>query len=275
MKQNKLTDKNILLFSLPLAALVVICSLAGLLTPGFYEAETANWQAQSIGQDVVDLFLIVPCLIISSISSYRNNKKAKLIWAGVMLYLIYTFVLYCFDLHFNRLFVIYCLCLGLSFYSFIYFLVATLREKFNPAFDNKSLIRITGIYFIIIAAIFYFLWLSEVIPAIMKNATPKSLSETGLLTNGVQVLDLAIILPLIFISGIFLLKKTSIGFILAPVILTFFILMDLTIGTLAIMMKIRGIESDLALSIGMGIFALFSLVLLIRFLKSIKTYAVE
>jgi len=263
-------NRNILLLSLPLTALVIICSLAGLLTPGFYAAETPNWQAQSIGQDAVDLFLIVPCLIVTSILSYSANKKGLLLWGGVLLYLIYTFTLYCFDVHFNKLFATYCLCLGLSFYSFIYSLVNAVRNNFNLTFEKQQLRHITGIYFIVIAVVFYFLWLSEVIPSSIQNTIPKSVSDAGLFTNGVQVLDLAIVLPGIFITGILLLRQNTLGFLLAPLVLTFFVLMDITIGVLAIVMKIKGIESSIMLSLAMALFALFSLLLLILFLKNMK-----
>jgi hypothetical protein len=264
MKQH---DRAILLLPLPLAALVIIVSCVGLLTPDFYSAETLNWQAQSAGQDMVDLFLIAPCLIITSILAYRNNRAATMIWGGVVLYLTYTFVLYCFDVHFNKLFVLYCFCLGLSFYSLLYFLFIHLKENKHEHVENKSLTRFIGIYFIIITVLFYFLWLSEIVPSTFQNTIPKSVSDAGLFTNGVQVIDLAIILPAIFITGIFLLKRISFGYILAPLILTFFVLMNITIGMLAVVMKIKGVESDLILTGIMGVLALVSLTLLIWYLK--------
>src|SRR5262245_26042156 len=112
--------RKTLSFSLPLAAVVIACSLAGMLTPGFYEKETPNWQAQSYGQDLVDLFLIVPALLVTAVAG-RKNEKSFLVWGGVVLYVAYTFVLYCFDVHFNSLFFFYCIALGLSFYACLYF----------------------------------------------------------------------------------------------------------------------------------------------------------
>jgi hypothetical protein len=271
MKQKDKTNGTILLFSLPLAALIIIVSCVGLLTPGFYSAETLNWQAQSTWQDIIDLFLIVPCLLITSILAYSNNKAAIMVWGGVVLYLTYTFVLYCFDIHFNKLFVIYCLCLGLSFYSFIYFLFRNYIVTQNGNFENKSVIRIIGIYFIIISVIFYFLWLAEIIPSMLKNTIPKSVAETGLFTNGVHVIDLAVFLPAVFLTGISLLKRKSFGLILTPVLLTFFVLMDITIGMLVVVMKMKGVESNLTLTVIMGVFTLISLALLIWYLRSIKT----
>jgi hypothetical protein len=267
---SKARDKIVLLVSIPLAALIISASCIGLFTPEFYAAETLNWQAQSVGQDLIDLVLITPCLLITSVLAYRNNKAAFLIWGGVVLYLTYTFVLYCFQVHFNKLFIVYCLCLGLAIYSLVYFLF-TLGNQSIAYAGSKFSSRVIGIYFIIIAVLFYFLWLAEVVPATIRNTIPKSVSEAGLFTNGVHVLDLAIILPAIFVTGIFLLKRISVGSFLAPVILTFFILMDITIGLLAIVMKLKGVEVDLKLTGVMGALALVSMSFLIWYLKGFKT----
>ena len=260
----------ILLLSLPLVFMIIVASLVGLRTPDFYSAETPNWQVQSIGQDWVDLILIAPSLLITSILAHRNNKVAHYLWGGLLLYSTYTFTLYCFDVHFNTLFILYCLCLGLSFYSFIYFLYLQLVTQVEDILEFRTINKITGTYFIIISVLFYFLWLAEIIPAIIQKIIPRSIVDVGLFTNGVHVLDLSIILPMIFMTGVLLLKKKQLGFTLAPVILMFFILMDITIGTLVVMMNKNGIQSDLTLTGIMGLLALFSLYLLIVFFRSNK-----
>ena len=270
---NKMRHRILLVLSLPLTVLIILSGLVGLQTPGFYAAESPNWQAQSIGQDMVNVFLIAPCLLIASIFVQRNNSNAKLVWAGTVLYLIYTFVIYCFDVHFNKLFFIYCLCLGLSFYAFVYFLFTHYNEYRSMTIASKGFIRFTGSYFIVISLVFYFLWLAEIIPSVLQNTTPKTVTEAGLFTNAVHVIDLAVMLPAIFITGIFLIEKKTLGFILAPILLTFFVLMNLTIGMLMIMMKRKGLEADLFLSLIMGLLATTSLALLIGFLRRMKTTA--
>jgi hypothetical protein len=268
-------NKTILLLSIPLAVLVIIVSCVGLFTPYFYSAETLNWQAQSLGQDLIDLFLAVPCLIIFSILAYRNKRSARVIWGGVVLYLTYTFVIYCFDIHFNKMFIIYCLCLGLSFYSLMYFLFTFYSERKNESLENKSINRIISIYFIFISVVFYFLWLSEILPSIFQNTIPKSIKEAGLPTNAVHVIDLSCFLPCIFLTGILLLKRKPLAFILTPILLTFFVLMDITIGMLVVIVKLKGLESDIFITGVMVVFALVSLVLLILFLKNIRTTIVK
>src|SRR4051812_39204236 len=110
------SNKFILITSVFLGIAVAAVSTVGFFTPDFYSIETPNWQAQSVGQDMIDLFLMVPCLILSGVLGSRGNKSAISIWGGSVIYLTYTFALYCFDVHFNELFVLYCICLGLSFY---------------------------------------------------------------------------------------------------------------------------------------------------------------
>jgi hypothetical protein len=261
---------SIITLSLLLAILVLGANSYSLLTPGFYAKETANWAAQSIGQDIINIFLIVPALIITACFASRKSTTGLLLWGGVNLYLVYTFAIYSFDLHFNKLFLLYCFCLSLSFYSFIYFLLSVMGKPIEAWTDGQFIIRFIGIYFIVIALVFYFLWLSEILPAIMNDATPKSLLETGLMTNPVHVIDIAIFLPGLFITGIVLLKRKKIGLLLAPVLLTFFILMDITIGGLIFMLKSRGLEGNYMITVIMSLLAVFSAVLLAIYLKSMK-----
>jgi len=263
-------EPAVLISSFILAVLIMISSFTGIFFPGFYSRETANWQAQSIGQDMIDLFIAVPFLVITAIFAYKKNKRARLLWGGVLIYLVYTFTIYCFDIHFNRLFIVYCFTLGLSFYSFIYFLFLQLKQAI-PELKNSLPGRITAIYFLVISIGFYFFWLSDIIPPAIQNKIPKTLIDVGLPTNPVHVIDLSLFLPALFITAILLLQKKPFAYIFVPVFLVFFILMDITIGTLIIVMKIKGLQADLSVTIAMGILSVWSAILLTWFLKKINT----
>lgn len=111
----------ILWLSIPLALLVAGAGISGLLDPGLYAAETANWRTQTMGQDWINLFLVVPSLLLSAIMAQRPSKSALYTWAAVNAYLLYTFMIYSTAVHFNRMFLVYCISLGLSFYSLAWF----------------------------------------------------------------------------------------------------------------------------------------------------------
>lgn len=262
--------KVILALSLPLAALIVITSSVGLLTQGFYAKETPQWIAQSLGQDAIDLFIATPSLIVATIFAIKKNRIGELLWAGVNLYLVYTFLIYCFAVHFNQLFILYCFTLGLSVYSFAYFLVFYPKVSAKKWFEEKTPVRFIGIYFLLIAIVFSFAWLSDILPNIFNNKTPKTVSESGLLTNPVEVIDLSVLLPGIFVTGIFLLQEKISGFIMTPVLLTFFILMDLTISGISAAEKLAGLNNDHSIGIVMSMQAIFSFALLIIYFKNFK-----
>jgi hypothetical protein len=248
----------------------MIVSIVGLLFPGTYAKETPSWTAQAVGQDIFDLFVIVPFLIITAIFIHKRSRISLLLWSGAIFYVIYTFVIYCFAVRFNILFFFYCLILGLSSYSLMYFLITQCKKPITNWFKEKVPAKGVGIYFIVIACVFYVLWLSEIVPAIMAGMAPESLIEVGLLTNPVHALDLSVVLPGFFIVGILLLKRKPLGLLLASTVLVFMFLMDLTISGLNIVMRARGLDAGYGISVVMTVLALVSVLLLIRYLKSIK-----
>ena len=193
-----------------------------------------------------------------------------LLWAGVILYIVYTFIIYSFDIHFNRLFIIYCFTLRLSLYSLLWFVYSTIRNNFVFEMNRTVVIKTTAVYLLVISLLFYFLWLSEIIPANIDNTSPPGLVETELFTNPVQAIDLSILLPGIFITGLLIFKRNPLGNLFAPVLLTFFILMNVTIGWLSFLMNKNGLEADISVAYVMTVLAIISAVLLASYLKHLK-----
>ena len=198
---------------------------------------------------------------------------AKIIWIGAMITNIYSYVLYCFAVHFNYLFLIYCLILGLSNYSVIYFFVNYLKEDFKSWFTKKVPTKTIGIFLIFISIMFAFLWLSEDLPAVIKNNVPENITEIGFFTNPVHVLDYAFFLTLIFIAGYMLIKKRNLGYLLAPMMIVFAIITNINIISLMIVARYKNVPSNMGLIIGFGIFTIICcsfLWLMLRRFKKLK-----
>ena len=267
---NKNRERYLLVLSLPILILLVAVSIVGIYTKNFYWRETSNWATQGIAQDMVDLFFISPILLVTSIMAYKRNLIGTLLWGGTNLFIIYTFAIYCFAVHFNALFVPYCMVFGLSIYSFVYFLYISLTstQKFSPIKDSSR--KATAVFLIVIAVVFYLLWLSEIIPANLNNSIPKSLVNTGLLTNPVHVIDLAVFLPGIIITAALLLKNKTAGLLLTLPVLVFCIEMSFSIAALMIVMKQRNEMADLTPLYFMGIITLIGLGFLALILKGFK-----
>src|SRR6202790_4495873 len=102
-------SKTVLWLSVVDALLVLLASASGIFLKSIYARETPAWAVQAIGQDIVNLVAVV----VLSIAAYfvnRGSVKAFLVWGGVLLYLLYAYIIYAFDVHFNSVFLVYEKC---------------------------------------------------------------------------------------------------------------------------------------------------------------------
>jgi len=253
-----------------LAASLTVVSIFGAFAPATYERDAPSMAAQGMGQDWVDLFLVVPLLILSLTFMLRGSRVGAYLYGGTLLYVLYSFFIYTFGVHFNRLFLLYCLTLGASLYAFVLFLCALSRQEVENWFGNKIPARATAVYLLIVASMFYFLWLKDVVPATLNDAVPKSVSDYGLLVNPVHVLDLAIALPGLVIAALLLLKKRRMGYILTPIFLVFVLILAVALIGMGVMLKLKGVSDDISIAVIFAVLAVISTIFLLMFLGHLK-----
>lgn len=208
-----------------LAILTLITSFAGLFLPATYAQETANWALQGKGQDIGNLFAVA-ILVISGLYRHRNSTKALVVWLGVLLYFMYAFTIYSFFLHFNSFFLMYVAALGISTYSFLWISSATFLKT---TLDVKQRARFPASVLIGTAVLFLLLWMSEITPSLLTGTVPSSAANAGLWVNPVHVIDLAVVLPGMFLTGVLMLKQKKIGYFFAVPWLVFSFLMGMSI----------------------------------------------
>ncbi len=262
--------KAIVILSTVMAIALAFVSYFGAFNVATYERDAASMAAQGAGQDLVNLVLVVPLLIVSLIFMLRESRIATFIFAGTVFYILYSFCIYAFGLHFNKFFLLYCLILGSSFYSFIFVILELSRKDVQNWFGKKLPIRLTGVYLLLISALFYMLWLRDIIPAVLKNTTPKDVSDYNLLVNPVHVLDLSIALPGLVVAAVLLMKKRRLGYILTPVLLIFVIILTIALAGMVMMTKARGITEDTSIAGIFIVLAVISIAILYLFLKNIS-----
>ena len=269
-------NSKILKLIIPLEILLFITSIVGIFT-NIYFRETINWQAEAHGQDIFNLLILFPVILVSSIKSKHGNRTAVFVLLGSLIYAVYTFAIYCFAVHFNEMFIVYCSVFGLSIYSLIYFAITFDVRLMNDWFrinniqkegrQNKILI-----YFLFAVSFFFFLlWMEQILPATFNGETPKSLIESGILTNPVHVLDLSFVLPAIFVSALLLKRNRPLGYLLAPSFLIFTLMIFVMLAVLMIILVLKGLEGNIILSIFFLVIAILCLLIFNGFINQIKT----
>jgi hypothetical protein len=143
-------------------------------------------------------------------------------------------------------------------------------EIIKSWFDDKMPINMPAIFLFVVAALFYFIWLNDIIPALINGNVPDLVKEYGLLTNPIHVLDISIALPGFLISAIILRKKHALGYVLMPAFIIFIIVMAIAIGGIIAFMNFKGFEVDISLSIIFALIAIISAVIFIVITKHLK-----
>lgn len=262
--------KIITILSILLAVSLAIVSYFGAFVSSTYARDSASMGAQGIGQDIVDLFFVVPLLLVSLYFARKNNRAGILILAGTLFYIMYSFIIYAFGVHFNQLFLLYCSTLGLSLFAFLVLVSGLQNQNVQLWFKKSKLDNIIGIYFIVIAVMFYMLWLKDVVPSIIHNTVPETVSNYNLLVNPVHVIDMAFALPGLIITAFLLFKRQHLGYILAAVGLVFTIILTVALAGMVIMLKVKEVSDDVSVA-GIFIFlSIISTVLLVLFLMHLR-----
>ena len=253
----------------PIAVLAWVGSFLGLVfEDAIYGRETANWAAQSVGQDIANL-IAFPVLMGAALLAAHGSTRARLITIGLLIYSAYTYAIYTFALHFGPLFLVWVRVFGLSAYALIGALASVDGSNVRSALAEGSGERFAARLLIGIGMAFGVLWLSEIVPAILTGTTPEALKDVGLVTNPVHVLDLALFLPALIITGRLLAKGQSLGYVLAPPLLVATFFLALGIISLMIVSAARGLEAAPVVAIGVGILALVEALAAFKLLRQL------
>ncbi|GAB4368073.1 MAG: hypothetical protein Kow0042_09040 [Calditrichia bacterium] len=263
-------NKILIILSSVLVIGLAVASYFGAFDADTYIRETPSLAVQGVAQDLVNLFLVVPLLILSLYFSAKGNRFAFFILGGTVLYVLYSYFIYTFGIHFNKLFLVYCLTLGTAFYAFILIVLDLARMQFPVKSTEQLPLRFMGVFLLIVAFMFYSLWLKEIVPAILQDTLPPSVSDYNLLVNPVHVLDTAILLPALIVTAILLFKKKPFGLILAPMLLVFIIILAIALVAMVIMLKIKGLEEDISAGVIFIALAFISFIFLLFFQRAVK-----
>jgi hypothetical protein len=250
-----------------IALLVIIASSAGLFIKSVYARETLSWTVQAYGQDIANL-VAAAALLITLYFISKGSARAFLVWVGILLSLLYPYIIYAFDIHFNSLFLVYVALVGLCFYTLVGSMLHLRLDEASFAVNSKA--RVVSGFLMLVAVLFYLLWLSGDIPALLTGKIPQTVLENGLLINPVHVLDIALYLPAMIITSILLWRRKLLGYIFALPLLVFSIFTG--IGILATFLVMS--SQEMAVSLGVELFiaaiVLVSLVLSVLYLKEVK-----
>ncbi|MEN8905669.1 MAG: hypothetical protein ABF289_06905 [Clostridiales bacterium] len=262
MKKENVFSYLILIFA-------VVSSLVPILNLNIYN-DNDFIKIVWFGNDLVTLFLMVPVFLISLIKNNKGSHAFRLIWLGCVWYMLYNYVFYLFGAAFNSMFLFYVLIVACSIWTLIFGLYNTNAEKIRLLFKDTVPIKFVVTCMFLLGGIISLLWITMSLRAILSGTIPPQVQTTGHITAIVFAIDLTLLVPPLFISGILLLKKHKWGYISSVIVLVkaFSYSLVLLVVSLITYQKTSTLEPLLGLWLILSMLVLFSL---IGMLKNLKT----
>lgn len=212
---------------------------------GLYYWDTVSMAAQMQANDLVTLILGLPLLAISFWLALRGSLRGRLLLAGTLGFILYTYITMMVGAHYNALFLVYVALFSLSLFAYVLVLMsfdlATLPARFS---DKLPRGWVAGLLFFA-AAFLSFVWLGRIIPTIDLNSGAGGVSGIPVLENTtsmfIQAMDLGLMVPVCILSGILLLRRHAWGYLLASVGLTKFLTLGIAVSLMGLNMARVGV----------------------------------
>lgn len=209
---------NVAIFlSYILIGLSTIASVGGLYLDGLYrgtEFVISTWA----GNDAVTLIIAIPLLIGSVVFVSKGSKRAKLIWIGMLNYMLYNYGFYLFGAAFNWFFFLYVLLFALSIWALIIVLLSLDVDDLATCFTTKTPVKLIAGFMafvgVTLTTVYFLQWLDFV----RSGKTPLLLEMTGHPTNLVFALDLSLVVPVLLVGAFLLSQSRPWGYVLAAMV---------------------------------------------------------
>ena len=226
---SEMFNRTWIWLALAATALMAASSAAGVFLPGAYALETDTWAAQGVGQDFANLFCVVPAMLIALHLAFRGSARATVVMIGLLIYMVYSYVLYAFFIHFGSWFPVYVAVLGLSAYALFGCLIQINLNNISRLLSTNPRANLVSVVLMALGSLFALLWFSEILPALRSGTAPKGVADTGLPVNPVHVLDLAFILPGMIVTAVAVRRRRPLGLLFAAPLLVFSAVMGVAI----------------------------------------------
>jgi len=201
-----------------LILLTLAVSLIDLFYPPIFFKETLSSKAQVVGQDLVNLFLGVPVLVLSLYFSRKGSIKARIILLGVQAYFAYTFLSYAVLFKLNPGFLLYTAAFGVSFYATLLDLAGFSLEQIEIT-ASRGTRRSSQYALAFVVLVMVILWSPDLVAYYVQGEIPSVISQDGFHTLVLPFQDFSIILPLALITLWLIRRDVEWGYILTPVVL--------------------------------------------------------
>jgi hypothetical protein len=278
--------------SVMIAALAVVATMGGILTAfghvhrtfvslrgetvtlqggGLYGHESVSVAAQGVGMDLVTLLLATPLLLVATYLATRGSLRGQLLRVGAFWYFTYSYLVIMFGVAYNPFFLIYVALFSASLAGLILSVlsidVGRVANHISPRFARRTIASIV----LVISGMFFLLWLGRIVPSIVAGTPPIGLESYT--TLSVQAADLGLVIPITIVTGILLLRRQPLGYLLAFPVVLFVATMGLGLVGMVTAMAALGTPVGIADAVPAVVTAVLGLAMSIHLVRNVRQAA--
>lgn len=234
---------------------------------GLYYWDTLSSAAQMQANDLVALVIGVPLLLVGYFASLRGSLRGRLLLAGSLGFVLYTYLTMCVGAAFNALFLVYVALFSLSLWAFVMSLMEVKIDELPSRFKDSLPRKSVAALLLFAAAFLGLAWLGRIAAAMKPGAVPELENATSMF---IQAMDLGLVAPACVVAAVLLLKRRPWGYLLASVGMVKFLTLGIAVSLMGLNMARVGVNPGLPMLVIFIGMALANLVLTALMLAAVK-----
>lgn len=239
---------------------------------GIYRHDSSFVAALLKGTDAITLFVAVPLLLTGYLFYLRGSLRGGIFMVGMLMYFLYIGITYTFSVLFNPLFLVYSALFSTGLFATIIALTTFDLQMISNMVLSGTPRRGMAIFLLVAGLGTLMLWLSELIGPLMTGQAPANLGPyTTMFTHG---FDSAVITPATIITGIYVLRRKPLGYLLAAPLLILCTNIGLVVIAQTVSQTLAGFVFPIGVYIGMigswVVMGAFAVGLTISFFRNIS-----
>lgn len=184
-----------------------------LYAKGLYRYDSIFKAGANKGSDLVTIIIGVPLLIITTRMYRRGSLRGHVLLTGSLVWFLYAYASQALATTYNEFFLIYVVLFSASLFAFVLAFssidLSTLATRFSARLPRRS----AGIFMILSGLVPLIVWLEPLLSALIRAESPALLDHSTTMVT--EVLDLGIIVPAAILSGLLILRRAPLGYLMA------------------------------------------------------------
>ena len=236
------------ILSLIILVLTAVAAAGGLFLPDLYR-DTAWVVPQNRGTDFVTLLLALPALAVTLLAVRRGSVRARIIWVGLLGYLLYIYTGAAMAYAFNAFFLLYVALFALTIFALVTAVSGIDLEQVARRFDAGVPRAPVILFLVLVALMLTVAYLGQILPFFSTGEVPEVVALAGGPTFFVWVLDLGLVVPLALLGALWLWRRAPLGYLLAGCVL----IKAATMGLALLSMTWFSLQASIAVDVGLAV----------------------